>query len=104
MKRFTKHKTGRKRTGKTKCRQIGRVPDVIWRNVLKGFYASDNHNFTKWATMALIRQAKADLNRRRELDKIATDILKGTISGQEEDLASRRARLNLLLAEKADAV
>lgn len=104
MKRSQKHKISRRQTGQTKCRQIGRVPDVIWRNVLKGFFASDNHNFTKWATMALIRQAKADLHRRRELDKIATAILQGTISGQEENVASRRAKLKLLLAERADAV
>lgn len=104
MKRSPKGKGGRHRTGKTKCRQIGRVPDIVWRNVMRGFYASNAKNFTKWATRALINQAKADMHRRKELERVATEILQGTIAGQDESLASRRAKLKFLLAENSDVV
>jgi hypothetical protein len=104
MKRSLKAKTGRRRTGKTKCRQIGRVPDVVWRNVMRGFYASNSQNFTKWATKALLNQAKADLKRRLELERVANEILNGTLSGQDELAKSRRNKLKLLLAEKSDVI
>jgi len=104
MKRTIKNKGGRHRTGKTKCRQIGRVPDVVWRNVMRGFYASNAKNFTKWATRALINQAKADMHRRKELDRVATEILHGTITGQDENLIPQRAKLKSLLSEKSDSI
>lgn len=108
MKCTIKNRTGRHRTGKTKCRQIGRVPDIVWRSVIRGFYASNAKHFTKWATRALLNQAKADLHRRKELERIATEILQGTIEGKEESVAPSREKLSLLLkalqSENSDAI
>jgi len=103
MSRSSKTKKHR-RSPKTKCRQVGRVPDIVWRKIVRGYYASNAQSFTQWAARALIEQAKEDIRRRKELDRIATEILQKTIAGQNESIKSRRAKLKFLLAEEADAV
>ncbi|MBX3422222.1 MAG: hypothetical protein KF752_11765 [Pirellulaceae bacterium] len=95
---------GRPKTGKSKCRQIGRLPDHVWRSVMRGFMASGCKNFTRWATSAMLKQAEQDLRIRKQIDRLTDTITKydcGEIHGINIDRSRKKLAKLLELIDQA---
>ncbi|MFO0940085.1 MAG: hypothetical protein U0930_04895 [Pirellulales bacterium] len=57
----TKSKRGRKPTGKTPVRQVGRIRTENWKIIRRGFDVSGERKFTAWAEKVLLEAANREM-------------------------------------------
>lgn len=65
----TRPKRGRKPTGKTPVRQVGRIRSENWKTIRRGFNVSGEIKFTAWAEKVLLDAAKSEISKFDRADK-----------------------------------
>ncbi len=68
-------KRGRKPTGKTPVRQVGRISKESWSIIRRGFDVSGDKNFTTWAEKALKAEANRELKKFKKSNRSIKKLL-----------------------------